>query len=340
MTTEREVDAHSGTQTTGHEWDGIKELDTPLPRWWVIIFYACIAAAIVLWVLYPAWPGLHSYTHGILNRSDRAQVVLDINALKAKRAKLAGRLMAVTPDQAEADVTLYPYALAAGEAAFGDNCATCHGAGGRGAIGYPSLADDVWLWGGTLADIEKTIRVGVRNDNPETRMSMMPAFGRDGLLKTAQIDDLTDYVLSLSGRAHDAAGAARGSGVFAANCVACHGGDGSGNRSLGAPSLRDQVWLYGGSREQVRGQIWSGRGGVMPTWEARLDPSTIRALAIYVHSLGGGEPTIAPPPEGGPAPGAASSGAAAPEGKPVPARDGRTKAGAKAVGPAIGPSPS
>jgi cytochrome c oxidase cbb3-type subunit 3 len=294
MATEREVDALSGTQTTGHEWDGIKELDTPLPRWWLILFYATIAVAAVMWVLLPAWPGVTGYTRGILGQSDRANVVLELKKLQARRAKYASQLLQKTPDEIEKDPQLFQFAMAAGEAAFGDNCATCHGAGGRGAKGYPSLADDVWLWGGTYADIEHTIRVGARNDNPNARFSQMPAFGRDGMLKPDQVDDLTDYVLALSGGKHDAAAAARGAPLFAANCVSCHGADGSGKRDLGAPSLRDKVWLYGGKREDVRAQIWSGRGGVMPTWEARLDPTTIRALTIYVHALGGGEPT--PPP--------------------------------------------
>jgi cytochrome c oxidase cbb3-type subunit III len=284
-----ERDPHTGVQTTGHEWDGIKELDQPLPRWWLIIFYATIAVAVVMWVLFPAWPGLHSYTHGILNQSDRAQVAVDMAALKASRRGLDQRLLNASLEAIEADPTLNNYALAAGEAAFGDNCATCHGVGGRGAPGYPSLADDVWLWGGTLEDIEHTIKVGVRNENPDTRFSQMPNFGQSGVLKPAQVDDLTDYVLFLSGQRGPDAGTNRAEPLFQTNCASCHGPDGSGLRTVGAPSLRDQVWLYGGSRQDIRNQIWFGRNGVMPTWEKRLTPETIRALTIYVHELGGGE---------------------------------------------------
>lgn len=291
MATEREIDAHSGTQTTGHEWDGIKELDTPLPRWWLIIFYASIAAAAVIWVLMPSWPGATGYWRGVLGQSDRANVAAELGKLKASRAHYADQLLKKTPDEIEKDPQLFQFSLAAGEAAFGDNCATCHGVGGRGAKGYPSLADDVWLWGGTYADIEHTIKVGARNDNPDTRQSQMPAFGRDGILQPGQVDDLTDYVLSLSGEKHNGAAAARGGPLYATNCVSCHGPSGDGMRSVGAPSLRDHVWLYGGKRADVRAQIWNGRGGVMPTWEHRLDPATIRALTMYVHSLGGGEPT-------------------------------------------------
>jgi cytochrome c oxidase cbb3-type subunit 3 len=287
--TERERDDHSGVYTTGHEWDGIKELDNPLPRWWLIIFYACIAIAAVMWVLYPAWPGIRSYTPGILHVSDRAQVGADIAALKAGRRGMDEKLLANTLDQIETDPKLSQYARAAGEAAFGDNCATCHGVGGRGAKGYPSLADDVWLWGGTLADIEQTIKVGVRNDNPNTRFSQMPPYGQ--MYKPAQIDDLTAYVMQLSGQGGGRAAAARGAQLFATACTSCHGVDANGLRQFGAPSLRDKVWLNGGDRQAIHDQIWFGRNGVMPTWEHRLTPETLRALTIYVHELGGGEPT-------------------------------------------------
>lgn len=304
MSTEREVDTHTGTETTGHDWDGIKELDTPLPRWWLFIFYGTIAIAAVMWVLYPAWPGIDGYTRGILGESDRANIAADLKKMKAERAELGQALLSVTPEQVEADPTLSRFAMAAGEAAFGDNCATCHGAGGRGAHGYPTLADDVWLWGGTLADIEHTIRVGVRGTHEDTRFSQMPPFG--GILQAAQIDDLTDHVMALSSQKHDAAAAARAAPLYAQQCVSCHGANGDGMRSTGAPSLRDRIWLYGGSRDEIRKQIVTGRGGVMPAWEGRLSPETIRALAIYVHSLGGGEPTPAAP---GPAIAPTASGA-------------------------------
>jgi cytochrome c oxidase cbb3-type subunit 3 len=270
----------------------------------LIIWYATIAIAVVMWVLYPAWPGVSSYTRGILNQSDRTQVVRDLNALKATRKGLGDDLVAAPLDSVLSNSTLKNYALAAGEAAFGDNCATCHGQGGRGATGYPSLADDVWLWGGTLADIERTIKVGVRTDDPDTRYSLMPAYGQ-GMLKPAQIDDLTDYVLRLSGQGGSEQAAARAAPLFQTNCAVCHGADGNGLRTMGAPSLRDKVWLYGGARNEIRDQIALGRNGVMPTWAARLPPDTVRALTIYVHELGGGEasPAAAPvtPPDSEPA---------------------------------------
>jgi cytochrome c oxidase cbb3-type subunit 3 len=294
----REIDDHSGQSTTGHEWDGIKELDNPLPRWWLNVFYATIFASIVFWVLMPAWPLANGYTHGLLHRSDRREVSSDISRLQAARQANYQRLMHSSYDQIVADPQLREFAFAAGQTTFGDRCRTCHGAGGAGASGYPNLADDVWIWGGALEDIEHTITVGVRSGQADARASQMPAFGRDQILPETDISDVTEYVLSLgpaAGREHpNAAAAPRGQAVFEAQCAVCHSSDGSGSRAIGAPSLRDDVWLYGGSRAEVRRQIELGRGGVMPSWRDRLDPAMIKALAVYVYGLGGGE--RAPPP--------------------------------------------
>lgn len=289
---ERERDEHSGVETTGHEWDGIKELDNPLPRWWLWVFYASIAVSIVYWVLMPAWPGLKGYTPGLMKQSDRVDVVEQLNALQAQRSQGEALLMSASLDQIERNPELQAHALAVGQSVFGDNCATCHGAGGGGAKGYPNLRDDVWLWGGSLAEIEQTIRIGVRSSHPETRFSMMPAFGRDGMLNDAQVADVAEYVMALSGRDVDAASAGRGQQIYADNCVACHGANGEGDRAQGAPNLTDREWLYGSDRESIRGQIHNGRNGVMPSWEGRFSPAVIKALAVYVHvNAGGGEPS-------------------------------------------------
>lgn len=285
----KSVDDVSGTETTGHEWDGIKELNTPLPRWWIWIFAATIVWAVGYWIVYPAWPGISGYTHGLLNHSQRDEVTANVAALKAARA---GRELALTDAslaQIQADPQLLQFAMAEGKAAFGDNCAACHGAGGQGAHGYPNLNDDVWLWGGKLEDIQHTITVGVRSTADDTRKSQMPSFGRDGMLKPEQISDLTEYVVHLSGRAADAAAVARAAPLFQDNCAACHGANGKGNRAYGAPNLTDNEWLYGPRREDIADQIYNGHGGVMPTWRGRLSPQTIKSLAVYVHSLGGGE---------------------------------------------------
>ncbi|MGE0829768.1 MAG: cytochrome-c oxidase, cbb3-type subunit III [Hyphomonadaceae bacterium] len=292
------VDDVTGTGTTGHEWDGIRELDTPLPRWWLYIFYATIAAAFVYWILMPAWPLPNGYTPGLLGQSDRRNVAAEMRALNAARAGDFARIQNASYDQIIADPDMRDFAFAAGEAAFGDNCRTCHGAGGAGAPGFPSLADDVWIWGGSLDDIEHTIRVGVRAEHSDTRASQMPAFGRDHILTPAQISDVTEHVLSLGparDRTQPRAGAAfRGAAIYQAQCAICHGPTGEGDRRVGAPSLKDDIWLYGGGRADVRRQIELGRGGVMPTWERRFDAATIRALAVYVYALGGGEPAQTP----------------------------------------------
>jgi cytochrome c oxidase cbb3-type subunit 3 len=303
--TGRETDTHSGVETTGHEWDGIKELDNPLPRWWLWIFYASIAISIVYWVLMPSWPGVNGYARGLRNHSDRAAVVQDLKALAALRHKEGSKLASASLEQIEQDPELQAYALAAGASVFGDNCATCHGMGGTGAKGYPNLRDDVWIWGGSLQDIEHTIRVGVRSTHPNTRQSMMPGFGRDGVLTPAQIDEMTDYVWSLSGHRASAGAIERSAPLFAQNCAVCHGPAGKGDARVGAPDLTDGDWLYRDKDQKaaIRDQIWNGRGGVMPTWEGRFDDETIKALAVYVHANAGGQSAGRPAATSAPAAG-------------------------------------
>jgi cytochrome c oxidase cbb3-type subunit 3 len=287
---DRERDEHSGVETTGHEWDGIKELDTPLPRWWLWVFYGSIAVAVVYWVLMPAWPGLRSYTHGLMGKSDRAAVAQDLDALAVHRKAGETRLRTASLQQIEADPELQTYALAVGQSVFGDNCATCHGVGGGGGKGYPNLRDDVWLWGGSLDEIHHTIEVGVRSGHAQTRgETLMPAFGRDQMLTGGQVSDMTEYVVALSRRPADAAAVGRARQTFADQCAACHGPAGTGDRARGIPDLTDGEWLYGPDRTAIRDQIWNGRNGVMPTWQARFSPETIKALAVYVHANAGGE---------------------------------------------------
>jgi cytochrome c oxidase cbb3-type subunit 3 len=285
-----EVDKLTGTATTGHEWDGLKELNTPLPRWWLWLFYLTIIWSIGYWVVYPAWPLLTTYTGGMFHWNSRQAVVEDLAELKAKRSAMVDRIAAASLTEIVADPTLLSFAQAQGRAAFADNCAPCHGAGGGGAKGYPNLNDDDWLWGGKLDDINTTIRHGIRSSDPDTRAGSMPAFGRDGTLKPEQISAVADYVRSLSGLPTDpGADLAAGKAVFADNCAVCHGPDGKGNRELGAPNLTDQIWLYASDKNTIMQGITNGRGGVMPAWGGRLDDTTIKALTVYVHTLGGGE---------------------------------------------------
>ena len=284
-----EIDPHAGVETTGHEWDGLKELDNPLPRWWLFLFYGTILVAIVYWILMPSWPGLTGYSKGLLHESDRARVVKELDALNRQRGQESLMLQSASLEQIEKDPKLQAYALAVGQSIFGDNCATCHGVAGTGGPGYPNLRDDVWLWGGSLEDIQRTITYGVRSDDPHTRFSKMPSFGRDQLLQPAQINDLTEYVVRLSGRKADPAAVARAEPVFQANCAACHGPQGKGSQAVGAPDLTDADWLYGSSREAIHDQIWNGRGGTMPAWGKRFSPETIKALAVYIHANAGGQ---------------------------------------------------
>lgn len=290
MPTKGEKDLVTGTETTGHEWDGIRELDTPLPKWWLYVLYVTIAWALVYVVLYPAIPWGGSHSNGLLGWNQRGEFAEKWAAAKAEQAVYQDKIAASPLAAIEADPQLLAYAMAGGRAAFADNCAPCHGGGGSGRKGgFPTLADDDWLWGGTADQIQKTITYGIRNANDESRQSAMPAFGADGVLNRAQVNDVAEYVLSLSGGSQDRAAAARGEKIFADNCVACHGAGGKGNLEMGAPNLADGIWLYGGSKDQIVAQIWWPRMGVMPAWEGRLDPATIKMLTVYVHSLGGGQ---------------------------------------------------
>jgi cytochrome c oxidase cbb3-type subunit III len=289
MTDHSEVDKVSGTATTGHEWDGIKELNTPLPRWWLITFYLTIVWAIGYWFVYPAWPLISSYTPGLFNYSTRASVRVELANLEAIRGEKMVKLAATPLAEIEKDPALLALARARGKAAFGDNCAPCHGTGGTGAKGYPNLNDDDWIWGGNLDQIEQTILYGVRSGNAKAHEGQMLAFGKDGILKPEQIVTVANYVRSLSGLS-TAPGfdAAAGKKLFADNCASCHGDAGKGNQEMGAPDLTDKIWLYGSDEATLVETITNGRAGVMPAWAGRLDPATVKALTVYVHSLGGG----------------------------------------------------
>jgi cytochrome c oxidase cbb3-type subunit III len=284
-----EIDKVTGVETTGHEWDGVKELNKPLPKWWLWTFYATIVWAIGYWIAYPAWPTLAGYSKGVLGYSQRAVVASEVDAAKGAQAQYRDMLAATPLDKVKSDPDLLRFAMAGGGAAFQTNCAPCHGRGAQGFAGYPNLNDDDWLWGGSIDDIHKTIGLGIRSDQKETRASQMPRYGIDKLLDDKQINDAAEYVLSLSGRASDQAAVTLGKAIFAEQCASCHGTDGKGKQEQGAPNLTDAIWLYGDSRPAIVESIRTGRGGMMPAWAGRLDPVTLKALAVYVHSLGGGK---------------------------------------------------
>jgi cytochrome c oxidase cbb3-type subunit 3 len=285
-----DIDKFTGTATTGHVWDGVRELNTPLPRWWLWIFYATIVWSIGYWIFYPSWPLFTTYAKGISGWQSREAIVKELDELRALRGPMVDKLSASSLQEIVADPQLQAFARAQGRTAFGDNCAPCHGAGGGGAKGYPNLNDDEWLWGGKLDDIAETIRFGIRSGHDKGKLGSMPAFGREGMMKREDIETVVDYVLSIAGLPVGRnANIAAGKAVYAANCAVCHGESGKGKRELGAPNLTDAIWLYGPGREVIIDGLWNGRGSVMPAWVDRLDESTIKALTVYVHTLGGGE---------------------------------------------------
>lgn len=286
-----EHDAVTGTATTGHEWDGIKELNTPLPRWWVYLFYATIVWSIGYWMVYPAWPTISGYTTGLFNYSTRAQVRTELTDLEKLRGEKSATLASAPLASIVQDAALLAQARARGKAAFGDNCAPCHGSGAAGAKGYPNLNDDDWLWGGTLDEIKQTLDFGVRSGHAKAREgSMMPFGGKDGILKRDEIKTVANFTRSLSGLSvAPGTDLKAGRELFATNCAACHGDDGKGKLDVGAPNLADKIWLYGPDEASIIETITNGRGGVMPAWSERLDPVTLKALTVYVYSLSGGK---------------------------------------------------
>ncbi|NQW12420.1 MAG: cytochrome-c oxidase, cbb3-type subunit III [Alphaproteobacteria bacterium] len=290
MATSPEKDPFSGIETTGHEWDGIKELNNPLPRWWLWILYACVVWAVGYWIAMPAWPLISSYTKGVLGHSQRVIIAESIEQAKQAQAQWLTRIEAASVADIRADPELLDFALAGGRSAFAVNCSQCHGRGAAGFKGYPNLNDDAWLWGGTVEQIYFTIKHGIRTqDDPDARWSQMPAFGKDGLLEREQIGAVVEYTLAISGQEHDADRAAQGQAVFVEQCAACHLESGTGNIELGAPNLTDAIWLYGGDRQALTDAVVNARFGVMPAWGLKLDDATVKQLAVYVHALGGGQ---------------------------------------------------
>jgi cytochrome c oxidase cbb3-type subunit 3 len=293
MAEKKRIDQPTGTETVGHEWDGIEELNTPLPRWWLMIFYATIVWSIGYVILFPALPGISGATKGILGWNSRAELAKQMDGVARERAPILSAIAATPIEALPGKPELLNAAVQGGKAAFKVHCVQCHGSGADGVrpgSGYPNLNDDDWLWGGDLKSIEYTILHGARNpDLAETRMSQMPAFGRDGILTPAQVQDVVSHVRTLSKAENASASSRRGAALFEANCAVCHGPDGKGMRQFGAPNLTDGIWLYGGGRAAIAQTVTNARQGVMPAWGGRLDAVTVKMLAAYVHSLGGGE---------------------------------------------------
>ena len=283
-------------RTTGHVWDGIKEFDNPMPRWWLWTFYLTIFWGIGYTIAYPAWPLINGATAGLLGYSTRGEVAEEIAEFDAMNDPIRARieeveLAAITPDE---NPDLYNFAVQGGGAIFRTWCAQCHGSNAAGAVGYPNLLDDNWLWGGSLDEIYYTISHGIRNeDDPDARWSEMPAFG--DVLSDEEVSQVVQYVRNISGQEYEAELAAAGEEVYLNNCSACHMENGTGERALGAPNLTDAIWLYGGDEETLEYTVRNSRFGVMPPWSAeassagRLSEAELRSVSIYVHSRGGGE---------------------------------------------------
>jgi cytochrome c oxidase cbb3-type subunit III len=289
MADKNRIDEPTGTEFVGHEWDGIEELNTPLPRWWLWTFYATIAFSVVYVVLYPAWPMVSKATEGTLGWSSRGELAEEMNEAQLARASTFEQIAAMSITELPGNPELMGQAIAGGAAAFKQHCVQCHGAGAAGyeQYGYPNLNDDDWLWGGELSEIEFTLTHGIRwEGSDQTRFNIMPAYG--DFMSGGELDALASHVLSLSGKAQSST---QGAQLYDQNCSACHMADGSGNQELGAPALNDAIWLYGDDLTQVRQQIAQPRHGVMPGWSDKLDEVTIRMLAAYIHSRGGGEAT-------------------------------------------------
>ncbi|SLN33999.1 cytochrome-c oxidase, cbb3-type subunit III [Roseisalinus antarcticus] len=298
--------------TTGHEWDGIKEFDNPLPKWWLWIFYATIVWGVGYTIAYPAWPMINRATAGVLGYSTRANVAEDIAAVEAQNAELMSQLASADLATIAEDETLHQFAVNGGAALFRANCSQCHGSGAAGAKGFPNLIDDAWIWGGRIDEIAWTVANGIRNeDSPDARGygGMMQSFA--DILSPEEMDQVINHVLAISGQEHDAELAAAGETVYLDNCASCHGENGEGSLAAtrsyedpevvypdgemtGAPRLSDAIWLYGGSEEAIHETLMNGRAGVMPAWSEEwrmpgLTEAEINAVAAYVHQLGGGQ---------------------------------------------------
>ncbi|MEL6819620.1 MAG: cytochrome-c oxidase, cbb3-type subunit III [Pseudomonadota bacterium] len=278
------VDEMTGHETMGHEFDGIEELNTPMPRWWLTTFYITLIWGIGYTIAYPAWPMLSGATAGLLNFSTRGQVVAEIEAHEAANAQLVSQLLEVDLASLDPQSDLHRYAVARGGSVFRAQCSQCHGSGAAGSKGYPNLLENDWLWGGSLDQIAFTVRHGIRNETDgDAHWSEMPAFGE--LLEREEIELLADFVPTLA----NADFTTEAGTLYLDNCASCHGDAGLGDRDQGAPNLADAIWLYGGDKDSLVETITNARFGVMPAWGQRLNEADVRAVSTYVHALGGGE---------------------------------------------------
>jgi cytochrome c oxidase cbb3-type subunit 3 len=282
-----ERDPKSGYLTTGHEWNGLTELNTPVPR--LVFFFLIVAVlfSIGYWVLMPAWPVGTTYTKGMLGFDQREVVTAAVKQAAVDRASWTDRIARESYAQIQADPALMAAVRQTGRTMFGDNCAVCHGRDAKGGNGFPSLTSGSWLWGGTPEAIAETIRVGINSAHPDSHNSQMPAFGRDQVLQRADIENVVAYLLSLSEPSVKpvAGNAAAGKAIFTANCAVCHGPDAKGKTDVGAPDLTDKLWMHGNDENSIYTTVWGGYQGHMPTWDQRLSPVQRKIIALYLVDL-------------------------------------------------------
>jgi len=278
-----ELDELRGAHTTGHEWNGIKELNTPMPKVFRIWLWLSLGVCVVLWILYPSFPSVSAYAKGVLGYSSRVVVTAQVDEGQAQRAAAFAPFEDMEVLDLAADPTLRAIYESEVSVLYRDNCAACHGRDAQGQTNFPNLTDDHWLWSGTPKEIEYTLRHGINTTDPDTRYAEMPAFGREEWLERNEIADVVEYVLQISGQEHEKAAASRGAEIFEANCASCHGDAGMGGLENGAPKLTDAAWIYGGDRTALRETLQNGRAGVMPYWTDRLTDAEIRQLALYIY---------------------------------------------------------
>lgn len=283
-----ERDPHTGYMTTGHEWNGIKELNTPVPRPVYFFLVVTAAFAVVYWLLMPAWPLGVTYTKGLLGIDQRTTVAEALDEAAAQRAAWTQRIETADFAEIQGDPQLMAIVRQTGRTLFGDNCSVCHGTHATGGPGFPDLTSGSWLWGGDPEAIAETLRIGINATHPDTRTGQMLAFGRDGILPRADVETVVTYVQSLSDPSIAATAEQLDAGreVFLANCATCHGEDGKGMTDTGAPNLTDRFWIHGGDRQSIFTTVYGGRQGHMPSWEGRLSPVDRKILALYVLDLG------------------------------------------------------
>ncbi|SEL04575.1 cytochrome-c oxidase, cbb3-type subunit III [Roseovarius nanhaiticus] len=276
----REVDPVTGYDTTGHDWNGIRELNTPFPKIAIWALALSFVYSVIAWILLPAWPLGQDYTRGLLGLDQGDMAVERYRAISAERADWLARFEGGDFAALKSDDTLMLPAMAAANRLYQDNCAACHGAEGGGGPGFPVLNDGHWLWGGDPATIAEILHVGINGAGADARFAQMPSFD---WMERGELGALADYVAALPGEGADPD--STGAELFADNCSSCHGENGEGGLMIGAPSLTDEAVIYGQGRASVLNTLRSGRQGVMPAWSDRLSDAEINLLALYVSTL-------------------------------------------------------